>query len=232
MIQFEIPEFTCNCPLTGQPDFAQFTIEMIADELCIELKSLKLYMWSYRNEGAFHEKVTNRILDDIVAAIEPRFVRIRARWYVRGGIYTNVVAEHRAKGWKPADRCACRRCRSTARRTEAGAPRGRISASAASIASRLFFIGPTTACCSQDLVVVEVLHQLVVLDEVPKRRERVLAGRRVGLLLGILGLDRQVELVVEAGLQLDLKLPSFLSASATALLRASLEGLVDPSKAR
>ncbi len=102
VIEFVIPEFTCNCPLTGQPDFAQFTIEMVAGDLCIELKSLKLYMWSYRNEGAFHEAVTNRILDDIVAAARPRFARIRARWNVRGGIYTNVVAEHRAKGWKPA----------------------------------------------------------------------------------------------------------------------------------
>jgi 7-cyano-7-deazaguanine reductase len=102
VIEFVIPEFTCNCPLTGQPDFAQFTIEMIADQLCIELKSLKLYLWSFRDEGAFHEAVTNRILDDIVAATKPRFARIRARWNVRGGIYTNVVAEHRAKGWKPS----------------------------------------------------------------------------------------------------------------------------------
>ena len=102
VIEFVIPEFTCNCPLTGQPDYARFTIEMIADELCIELKSLKLYLWSYRDEGAFHEAVTNRILDDIVAATKPRFARIRAHWNVRGGIYTNVVAEHRAKGWKPA----------------------------------------------------------------------------------------------------------------------------------
>lgn len=101
VIQFQIPEFTCNCPLTGQPDFAHFTIDMVADALCIELKSLKLYMWSYRNEGAFHEKVTNDILDDIVRTAEPRFVRITARWYVRGGIYTSIVAEHRAKGWKP-----------------------------------------------------------------------------------------------------------------------------------
>jgi 7-cyano-7-deazaguanine reductase len=100
-IQFQIPEFTCLCPLTGQPDFAHFTIDMVADALCVELKSLKLYMWSYRNEGAFHEKVTNTILDDIVRATEPRFVRITARWYVRGGIYTSIVAEHRAKGWKP-----------------------------------------------------------------------------------------------------------------------------------
>ena len=101
LIQFQVPEFTCFCPLTGQPDFAHFTIEMIADRWCVELKSLKMYMWSYRNEGAFHEKVTNMILSDIVKVTEPRFIRITARWYVRGGIYTNVVAEHRAKGWKP-----------------------------------------------------------------------------------------------------------------------------------
>jgi 7-cyano-7-deazaguanine reductase len=101
VIRFEVPEFTCNCPLTGQPDFAQFTIEMVADELCIELKSLKMYFWSYRNEGAFHEKVTNTILDDIVQATAPRFARIHAIWNVRGGIYTTVTAEHRKKGWKP-----------------------------------------------------------------------------------------------------------------------------------
>ena len=100
-IQFQIPEFTCNCPLTGQPDFAHFTIDMVCDKLCIELKSLKMYMWSYRNQGAFHEKVTNDIVDDIVKATNPRFIRITAKWYVRGGIYTNVVAEHRKKGWKP-----------------------------------------------------------------------------------------------------------------------------------
>lgn len=102
VIEFEIPEFTCLCPLTGQPDFAQFTIDMVADALCIELKSLKLYLWSYRDEGAFHEKVSNAILDDLVAAAKPRFARIRARWNVRGGITTNVIAEHRAKGWKGA----------------------------------------------------------------------------------------------------------------------------------
>jgi len=101
LIQFQVPEFTCLCPLTGQPDFAHFTIDMIADELCVELKSLKMYFWSYREEGAFHEKVTNTILDDIVEATRPRFIRITAKWYVRGGIYTNVVAEHRRKGWKP-----------------------------------------------------------------------------------------------------------------------------------
>ena len=91
-------------PLAGQPDFAHFTIDMIADRLCVELKSLKMYFWSYRNEGAFHEKVTNTILDDIVKATAPRFIRITAKWYVRGGIYTNVVAEHRKKGWKPPAR--------------------------------------------------------------------------------------------------------------------------------
>jgi 7-cyano-7-deazaguanine reductase len=76
VIQFQVPEFTCFCPLTGQPDFAHFTIDCIADELCIELKSLKMYMWSYRNDGAFHEKVTNSILDDMVKAIQPRYLRI------------------------------------------------------------------------------------------------------------------------------------------------------------
>jgi len=101
VIQFQVPEFTCHCPLTGQPDFAHFTIDMIADRLCVELKSLKMYFWSYRNVGAFHEKVTNDILDDIVKVTQPRFIRITAKWYVRGGIYTNVVAEQRKKGWKP-----------------------------------------------------------------------------------------------------------------------------------
>ena len=100
VIQFQVPEFTCFCPLTGQPDFAHFTIDCIADELCIELKSLKMYMWSFRNEGAFHEKVTNDILSKIVATTNPRYARITARWYVRGGIYTNVIAEHRKRGWK------------------------------------------------------------------------------------------------------------------------------------
>jgi 7-cyano-7-deazaguanine reductase len=102
VIQFVIPEFTCNCPLTGQPDFAHFTIDMVADELCIELKSLKLYFWSFRDVGAFHEQVTNTIVDDIVAACRPRFVRIVARWNVRGGITTNVIAEHRKDGWAAA----------------------------------------------------------------------------------------------------------------------------------
>jgi len=101
LLQFQVPEFTCHCPLTGQPDFAHFVIEMVPDQWCVELKSLKMYMWSYRDEGAFHEAVTNRILDDIVKVTKPRFARIKARWYVRGGIYTNVLVEHRKKGWKP-----------------------------------------------------------------------------------------------------------------------------------
>lgn len=101
VIRFRIPEFTCLCPLTGQPDYAQFDIHMVCDALCIELKSLKMYMWSFRDEGAFHEAVTNAILDDLVAAAHPRFVRISAAWNVRGGIHTTVVAEHRKKGWTP-----------------------------------------------------------------------------------------------------------------------------------
>lgn len=103
-IHIQAPEFTCNCPLTGQPDFAHITIDIIADKLCVELKSLKMYLWSYRDQGVFHEKVTNDILDDIANAISPRFVRITAKWYVRGGIYTNVVVEQAKKGWKPQPR--------------------------------------------------------------------------------------------------------------------------------
>jgi 7-cyano-7-deazaguanine reductase len=101
-IRFEVPEFTCLCPLTGQPDFASFTIEIVADRWCVETKSLKQYFWSYRNEGAFHEKVTNAIMTDLVQAIEPRFARIHADWFVRGGIRTFVTVEHRKRGWKPA----------------------------------------------------------------------------------------------------------------------------------
>jgi 7-cyano-7-deazaguanine reductase len=103
-IHIQVPEFTCHCPLTGQPDFAHLTIDYIADAHCVELKSLKQYMWSFRDQGVFHEKVTNDILEDLVRALKPRFLRITAKWYVRGGLYTNVVAEHRKKGWKPAPR--------------------------------------------------------------------------------------------------------------------------------
>lgn len=100
-IHMEIPEFTCLCPKTGQPDFAVLYLDYIPDKLCVELKSLKLYIWSFRDEGCFHEAVTNRILDDLVAAIQPRFMRITAKFYVRGGIFTNIVAEHRKAGWQP-----------------------------------------------------------------------------------------------------------------------------------
>lgn len=102
VVRFDVPEFTCLCPLTGQPDFAHFQIEIVPDGLCVETKSLKQYFWSFRNEGAFHEKVTNTIVSDLVAAIAPRFVRIHADWYVRGGIRTFVTVEHRKKGWRPA----------------------------------------------------------------------------------------------------------------------------------
>ena len=99
-IRIRIPEFTCLCPKTGQPDFATLDIEYVADRLCVELKSLKLYIWSFREEGAFHEAVTNMILDDLVKATEPRFMRLTAEFNVRGGIYTTVVAEHRKQGWQ------------------------------------------------------------------------------------------------------------------------------------
>ena len=99
-IHMEIPEFTCLCPKTGQPDFATLILDYVPDKKCIELKSLKLYIWSYRNEGVFHEAVTNKILDDFVAILKPRYLRLIARFYVRGGIFTNVAVEHRKKGWK------------------------------------------------------------------------------------------------------------------------------------
>jgi 7-cyano-7-deazaguanine reductase len=101
-IRIRVPEFTCLCPKTGQPDFAELTLEYVPDRLCVELKSLKLYVWSYRDQGAFHEAVTNSILNDLVAAIAPRFMRLTADFNVRGGVYTTVVAEHRAPGWTAA----------------------------------------------------------------------------------------------------------------------------------
>jgi len=103
-IHFRIPEFTCLCPKTGQPDFAELHIDYVPDRLCVELKSLKLYVWSFRDQGAFHEAVTNEILADLVAATAPRFMRLLAEFGVRGGIYTTVVAEYRAPGWNPAPR--------------------------------------------------------------------------------------------------------------------------------
>jgi len=101
LVRIQIPEFTCLCPITGQPDFARFELEFVPDRRNVELKSLKLYVVGYRNQGAFHEAVTNRVLDDLVAIMAPRFLRVTARWNVRGGIYTTVVAEHRKRGWKP-----------------------------------------------------------------------------------------------------------------------------------
>jgi len=100
-VRIRIPEFTCLCPKTGQPDFATLHLEYVPDAHCIELKSLKLYVWSFRDEGAFHEAVTNRLLADLVGACQPRFMRLRAEFNVRGGIYTDVVVEHRQSGWQP-----------------------------------------------------------------------------------------------------------------------------------
>jgi 7-cyano-7-deazaguanine reductase len=102
LVHIEVPEFTCLCPLTGQPDFANLILDYVPDRKNVELKSLKLYVWAYRNEGVFHEAVTNRILEDLVKVLAPRFMRLTAKWYVRGGIFTTVVAEHRRRGWKPA----------------------------------------------------------------------------------------------------------------------------------
>ncbi len=100
-IKIKIPEFTCLCPKTGQPDFAELLLEYIPDKQCVELKSLKMYTWSFRDEGAFHEDVTNQIHQDLVKATNPRFMRLTAKFNVRGGIYTDVVVEHRAEGWEP-----------------------------------------------------------------------------------------------------------------------------------
>jgi 7-cyano-7-deazaguanine reductase len=100
-IRIRVPEFTCLCPKTGQPDFATLLFEYVPDKLCVELKSLKLYIWAFREQGAFHEAITNAILDDLVQLIEPRFMRLTADFNVRGGIYTTVVAEQRAENWIP-----------------------------------------------------------------------------------------------------------------------------------
>jgi 7-cyano-7-deazaguanine reductase len=100
-IRMKIPEFTCLCPKTGQPDFATLHLEYIPADTCVELKSLKLYMWSFRNEGGFHEALTNSILSDLVAVTNPKFMRLRGEWYVRGGVFTDVIVEHRAPGWAP-----------------------------------------------------------------------------------------------------------------------------------
>jgi 7-cyano-7-deazaguanine reductase len=100
-IRMTLPEFTCLCPKTGQPDFATLKLEYVPDERCVELKSLKLYIWSFRDRGAFHEAVTNEILRELVGVTGPRFLRLSAEFNVRGGIYTTVVAEHRKAGWEP-----------------------------------------------------------------------------------------------------------------------------------
>ena len=100
-IAISAPEFTSVCPITGQPDFGEIRITYVPDELCIELKSLKLYLFGYRQRGVFYEAATNQILDDLVRATKPRFMRLTAKFFVRGGIFTNVVAEHRKKGWQP-----------------------------------------------------------------------------------------------------------------------------------
>ena len=100
-IRIRIPEFTCLCPKTGQPDFATLHLEYVPDQHCVELKALKLYIWSFRDLGAFHEDVTNQMLDKLVSVCDPRFMRLTAEFNVRGGIYTTVVAEHRAPDWQP-----------------------------------------------------------------------------------------------------------------------------------
>ena len=99
-IRMTLPEFTCLCPKTGQPDFATFELEYVPDERCVELKSLKLYLWSFRDRGAFHEAVTNQIADDLAGACAPRFLRLAGKFNVRGGIYTTVIVERRKSGWK------------------------------------------------------------------------------------------------------------------------------------
>ena len=101
-IRMQIPEFTCLCPRTGQPDFAALELEYVPDSLCVELKSLKLYFWSFRDRGAFHEAVTNEIVDRLATVLDPRFLRLTARFNVRGGIYTTIVAERRRDGWTAA----------------------------------------------------------------------------------------------------------------------------------
>ena len=99
-IRMTMPEFTCLCPKTGQPDFATLKLEYVPDQLCVELKSLKLYLWSFRDRGCFHEAVTNEILEHLAGATRPRFMRLTAEFFVRGGIYTTVVAQHVAAGWQ------------------------------------------------------------------------------------------------------------------------------------
>jgi 7-cyano-7-deazaguanine reductase len=105
-IRMRIPEFTCLCPRTGQPDFATLDLEYVPDRLCVELKSLKLYIWSFRDRGAYHEAVTNEIADHLDATLRARFLRLTARFNVRGGIDTTVVAERRQDAWEPRPQVA------------------------------------------------------------------------------------------------------------------------------
>jgi len=102
-IHISTHEFTCLCPKTGQPDFATLEFDYIPDELCIELKALKLYIWSYRDKSAFHEAITNKILEDVATAISPRFMRLTAKIQCQGGLHTTVVAEHKMEGWHPTE---------------------------------------------------------------------------------------------------------------------------------
>ncbi len=103
-IRIRMPEFTCLCPKTGQPDFAELELEYVPGQRCVELKALKMYIWSFRDEGAFHEDVTNQILNKLVEVCSPRFMRLTAEFNVRGGVYTTVVVEHRASDWKTPEK--------------------------------------------------------------------------------------------------------------------------------
>jgi len=100
-IKITMPEFTCLCPKTGQPDFAKLFLEYVPSKKCVELKSLKMYIWSYRDEGAFHEAVTNQILNDIVEATKPKYMKLKAVFNVRGGVYTTIICDHKSSDWKP-----------------------------------------------------------------------------------------------------------------------------------
>jgi len=99
-VKITLPEFTCLCPKTGQPDFAKLFLEYVPNQKCIELKSLKMYIWSYRDEGAFHEAVTNLILDDLVNVADPKYMKLKAIFNVRGGVYTTVVCDYKSPDWK------------------------------------------------------------------------------------------------------------------------------------
>ena len=101
LIHIDLPEFTCLCPVTGQPDFAEIALDYIPNESCLELKALKLYIWSYRKTATFHETVSNKILDDILECVMPHFARVTAKFNVRGGTYPTVTCVHRSPDWKP-----------------------------------------------------------------------------------------------------------------------------------